>query len=97
MPSPDANVLVSAFLEDATHHDRCRERLLAAMFDREQTGLPELVLSGVARADAPAGVPFLFRLQQAGVGHERLQVGFRARAVVADHFRRASCPDARRV
>ena len=49
MQSPDANVLVSAFREDASHHDRCREWLLEALSGREQIGLSELVLSGALR------------------------------------------------
>ncbi len=49
MQSPDVNVLVSAFREDATHHDRCRGWLLAAVSGREQVGLSELVLSGALR------------------------------------------------
>lgn len=50
MQSPDVNVLVSAFREDATHHVRCRGWLLAAVSGREQVGLSELVLSGALRA-----------------------------------------------
>ena len=49
MQSPDVNVLVSAFREDAAHHDRCREWLLGALSGRERVGLSELVLSGVLR------------------------------------------------
>ena len=49
MQSPDVNVLVSAFREDATHHERCRAWLLEAMSGRERVGLSELVLSGVLR------------------------------------------------
>ena len=49
MQSPDVNVLVSAFREDATHHGRCRAWLVEALSSREQVGLSELVLSGVLR------------------------------------------------
>ena len=49
MQSPDVNVLVSAFREDAAHHHRCRAWLLGALAGREQVGLSELVLSGVLR------------------------------------------------
>ena len=49
MQSPDVNVLVSAFREDAPHHGRCRVWLVEALSGREQVGLSELVLSGVLR------------------------------------------------
>ena len=49
MQSPDVNVLVSAFRDDAAHHDRCRTWLVAALSGRERVGLSELVLSGVLR------------------------------------------------
>ena len=49
MQSPDVNVLVSAFREDADHHHRCRAWLVEALSGREQVGLSELVLSGVLR------------------------------------------------
>lgn len=49
MQSPDVNVLVSAFREDATHHERCRAWLLETMSSRERVGLSELVLSGALR------------------------------------------------
>ena len=49
MQSPDVNVLVSVFREDATHHKRCRAWLHGALSGREQVGLSELVLSGVLR------------------------------------------------
>ena len=49
MQSPDVNVLVSAFREDAVHHRRCRAWLDDAFSGREQVGLSELVLSGVLR------------------------------------------------
>ena len=49
MQSPDVNVLVSAFREDAVHHHRCRAWLLGTLSGREQVGLSELVLSGVLR------------------------------------------------
>ena len=49
MQSPDVNVLVSAFREDAVHHRRCRTWLLQAVSGRERVGLSELVLSGVLR------------------------------------------------
>ena len=49
MQSPDVNVLVSAFREDAVHHDRCRTWLVDALAGRERVGLSELVLSGVLR------------------------------------------------
>ena len=49
MQSPDVNVLVSAFREDAVHHERCCRWLLDALARREQVGLSELVLSGVLR------------------------------------------------
>ena len=49
MQSPDVNVLVSAFREDASHHDHCRAWLLGACSGRESVGLSERVLSGVLR------------------------------------------------
>ena len=49
MQSPDVNVLVSAFREDATHHRLCRTWLVGASCGRDQIGLSELVLSGVLR------------------------------------------------
>ena len=49
MQSPDVNVLVSAFREDADHHGLCRTWLVDACSGREQIGLSELVLSGVLR------------------------------------------------
>ena len=49
MQSPDVNVLVSAFREDADHHGLCRAWLVGACAGREQIGLSELVLSGVLR------------------------------------------------
>ena len=49
MQSPDVNILVSAFREDAVHHERCRAWLNDAFADRERVGLSELVLSGVLR------------------------------------------------
>ena len=49
MQSPDVNVLVSAFREDAVHHGRCRSWLTGALSGRERLGLSELVLSGVLR------------------------------------------------
>ncbi len=49
MQSPDVNVLVSAFREDAVHHERSRRWLVDALAGREQVGLSELVLSGVLR------------------------------------------------
>ena len=49
MQSPDVNVLVSAFREDATHHERCRRWLIGAALERDRVGLSELVLSGVLR------------------------------------------------
>ena len=49
MQSPDVNVLVSAFREDASHHERCRAWLLGTLSGRESVGLSELVLSGVLR------------------------------------------------
>ena len=49
MQSPDVNVLVSAFREDADHHVLCRTWLVDACSGREQIGLSELVLSGVLR------------------------------------------------
>ena len=49
MQSPDVNVLVSAFREDADHHRRCRVWLTDALSGREQVGLSELVLSGALR------------------------------------------------
>ena len=49
MQSPDVNVLVSAFRDDAVHHDRCRRWLADALAGRERVGLSELVLSGVLR------------------------------------------------
>ena len=49
MQSPDVNVLVSAFREDAVHHERSRRWLNDALAGRERVGLSELVLSGVLR------------------------------------------------
>ena len=49
MQGPDVKVLVNAIREDATHHDRCRGWLLAAVSGWEQVGLSELVLSGALR------------------------------------------------
>ena len=49
MQSPDVNVLVSAFREDAVHHGRCRSWLMDALSGRERIGLSELVLSGALR------------------------------------------------
>ena len=49
MQSPDVNVLVSAFREDAAHHGCCRAWLIGAFSGREQVGLSELVLSDVLR------------------------------------------------
>ena len=49
MQSPDVNVLVSAFREDAVHHERCRTWLAEALSGRDRVGLSELVLSGVLR------------------------------------------------
>ena len=49
MQSPDVNVLVSAFREDAEHHRRCRAWLVGAFSGRDRVGLSELVLSGVLR------------------------------------------------
>ena len=49
MQSPDVNVLVSAFREDAVHHERCRRWLVEAMSGRDRVGLSELVLGGVLR------------------------------------------------
>ena len=49
MRSPDVNVLVSAFREDAVHHERCRAWLIEALSSRDRIGLSELVLSGALR------------------------------------------------
>ena len=49
MQSPDVNVLVNAFREDADHHYLCRTWLVDACAGGEQIGLSELVLSGVLR------------------------------------------------
>ena len=49
MQSPDVNVLVSAFREDAVHHERCRRWLVEAMSGRDPIAVSELVLSGVLR------------------------------------------------
>ena len=49
MQSPDVNILVSAFREDAVHHDRCRRWLIDISANRQRIGLSELVLSGVLR------------------------------------------------
>ena len=49
MQSPDVNILVSAFREDAVHHQRCHGWLIEALSGREQIGLSELVLSGALR------------------------------------------------
>ncbi len=49
MQSPDVNVLVNAFRQDADYHDRCRTWLSEAVSGRDQVGISELVLSGVLR------------------------------------------------
>ena len=49
MQSPDVDVLVNAFRDDAVHHDRCRAWLVEAASRREPVGFSELVLSGVLR------------------------------------------------
>lgn len=49
MQSPDVNVLVSAFREDAVHHGRCRSWLMDTRSGRERIGLSELALSGALR------------------------------------------------
>ena len=49
MQSPDVNVLVSAFREDAAHHGRCRKWLADSAANGDRVGLSELVLSGVLR------------------------------------------------
>lgn len=49
MQSPDVNVLVNAFREDAAHHDLCRAWLEAAVSRSEPVGVSELVLSGALR------------------------------------------------
>lgn len=49
MQSPDVNVLVSAFREDAPHHRLCREWLEAGLRNEALIGVSELVLSGVLR------------------------------------------------
>ena len=49
MQSPDVNVLVSAFREDASHHGLCRRWLVDAMSGGDRVGVSELVLSGVLR------------------------------------------------
>lgn len=49
MQSPDVDVLVNAFRDDAVHHDRCRAWLDEAASRREPVGFSELVLSGVLR------------------------------------------------
>ena len=49
MQSPDVNVLVSAFREDAVHHKRCRGWLVDAVSGWEPVAVSELVLSGVLR------------------------------------------------
>lgn len=49
MQSPDVNVLVSAFREDAVHHEHCRRWLVEAVSGRDRVAVSELVLSGVLR------------------------------------------------
>ena len=49
MQSPDVNVLVSAFREDAGHHDRCRAWLDDTVSGHEPVGVSEIALSGVLR------------------------------------------------
>ena len=49
MQSPDVNVLVNAFRQEAAHHDRCRAWLDGTVSGREPVGVSELVLSGVLR------------------------------------------------
>lgn len=49
MQSPDVNILVSAFRQDADHHLRCRDWLETALSGTDQVGFSELVLSGVLR------------------------------------------------
>ena len=49
MQSPDVNVLVNAYRQDAFHHYRCRAWLDGVVSRRESVGISELVLSGVLR------------------------------------------------
>ena len=49
MQSPDVNVLVNAFRQDADYHHRSRAWLDKALSGREQVAFSELVLSGVLR------------------------------------------------
>ena len=39
MRSPDVNVLVSAFREDAVHHERCRSWLFEALSSRDRVAV----------------------------------------------------------
>lgn len=56
MQSPDVNVLVNAFRQDADYHDRCRAWLNEAVSGRDQVGFSELVLSGVLRVLTHPGI-----------------------------------------
>ena len=56
MQSPDVNVLVNAFRQDADYHDRCRVWLNEAVSGRDQVGFSELVLSGVLRVLTHPGI-----------------------------------------
>ena len=49
MQSPDVNVLVNAFRQDAEYHHQCRAWLDNALSGGEQVAFSELVLSGVLR------------------------------------------------
>lgn len=49
MRSPDVNVLVNPFRQEAARYDRCRAWLDGTVSDRTPVGVSELVLSGVLR------------------------------------------------
>ena len=49
MQSPDVNVLVNAYRQDAVHHDRCRAWLDGTISRRVAVGVSEVALGGVLR------------------------------------------------
>lgn len=49
MLSPDVNILVSIYREDATHHRQCRHWLDKVLAAGRRIGVSELVLSGLLR------------------------------------------------
>lgn len=49
MLSPDVNILVSIYREDAAHHQRCRDWLEESLGSGQRVAVSELVLSGFLR------------------------------------------------